>query len=273
MIYVASSWRNPRQPGVVQALRAAGNDVYDFRTHADFHWSDIDPAWESWSAEEVVEALKHPIAQRSFVCDMQALESCDALVLVMPCGRSAHLELGYAIGADKPTAVLLEVGEPEPMWAAADWIGADLGDLIAWLTVETAPAEPCNDVISQCTPERIEQIRSELVCHERLSDACDDCHLAAFEVSLHLEGQTPTDLVTDPETTAQRLITELGREGATELCAQLLVRLKPEDVLASGHAAPAEADYATLLGGIRSRHDADAAHAKIELALRERRRS
>ena len=30
-IYVASSWRNERQPDVVQALRNAGHDVYDFR--------------------------------------------------------------------------------------------------------------------------------------------------------------------------------------------------------------------------------------------------
>jgi hypothetical protein len=137
MIYVASSWRNGRQAGVVQALRAAGHDVYDFRepepgVHG-FSWSDIDPNWQAWSPEQLVEALQHPIAQRSFACDMDALRACDTCVLVMPCGRSAHLELGHAIGAGKRTAVLLEDGEPELMWAAADWIGADLGDLMGWL--------------------------------------------------------------------------------------------------------------------------------------------
>ena len=141
MIYVASSWRNPRQPGIVQALRAAGHEVYDFRGHGDFHWSDIDPQWESWTPADAAEALRHPIAQRSFALDMEALKACDALVLVMPCGRSGHLELGYAIGAGKRTAVLLEDGEPELMWAAADWIGDDLGDLIAWL--EPAPCSNC----------------------------------------------------------------------------------------------------------------------------------
>jgi len=30
-IYVASSWRNAQQPAVVNALVAAGNEVYDFR--------------------------------------------------------------------------------------------------------------------------------------------------------------------------------------------------------------------------------------------------
>jgi nucleoside 2-deoxyribosyltransferase len=135
MIYVASSWRNPCHPGVVNLLRAAGHEVYDFRAHADFHWRDIDPAWRSWRPADVAEALKHPIAQRSFACDMEALEACDALVFVMPCGRSAHLELGYAIGAGKRTAILLEDGEPELMWAAADWIGGSPSDLLEWLAV------------------------------------------------------------------------------------------------------------------------------------------
>ena len=30
-IYVATSWKNTRQPGVVTALRNAGHVVYDFR--------------------------------------------------------------------------------------------------------------------------------------------------------------------------------------------------------------------------------------------------
>lgn len=32
---------------------------------------------------------------------------CDLCVLVLPCGRSAHLELGYAVGAGKVTIVLI----------------------------------------------------------------------------------------------------------------------------------------------------------------------
>ncbi len=45
-IYVASSWRNKYYPEVVEALRAAGHEVYDFRNPphggAGFHWTDID---------------------------------------------------------------------------------------------------------------------------------------------------------------------------------------------------------------------------------------
>ncbi len=55
-IYVASSWRNTRQPEVVEALRARGHEVYDFRHPAPgnegFSWKAIDGGWQSWSSEQ-----------------------------------------------------------------------------------------------------------------------------------------------------------------------------------------------------------------------------
>jgi len=119
-VYVASSWRNEKQPRVVEALRRAGYDVYDFRKPVSgndgFHWSTIDPDWKQWNSEQFRQALHHPIAKEGFQLDKNALDNCDACVLVLPCGRSAHLEAGYAIGQGKPTAILLETGEPELMY-------------------------------------------------------------------------------------------------------------------------------------------------------------
>ena len=118
-VYIASSWRNTQQPGVVARLRAEGHDVYDFRNPVEgdhgFHWSSIDPEWQEWSPEAYVRALQHPVAQAGFAKDMNALRRADAVVLVMPCGRSAHLELGWTVGAGKSTIVLLSDGEPELM--------------------------------------------------------------------------------------------------------------------------------------------------------------
>lgn len=119
-IYLASSWRNAHQPYILAALRAAGHEVYDFRNPSPgndgFRWSEIDPNWQNWTPEQYHAALNHPIAERGFGYDMTALRDCDACVLVLPCGRSAHLELGYAVGAGKKTYVLqLEPQEPELM--------------------------------------------------------------------------------------------------------------------------------------------------------------
>ena len=120
-IYVASSWRNQLQPAVVEALRELGHDVYDFRNppgRSGFGWEQIAADWRSWSAEESRQALRHPIARAGFVADMYALATCDACVLVLPSGRSASFELGYAMGQEKAGYVLqLEPAEPELMYA------------------------------------------------------------------------------------------------------------------------------------------------------------
>jgi hypothetical protein len=108
-IYVASSWRNLYQPGVVNRLRALGHEVYDFRAPyghpKGFSWSEIDPEWKTWDAVKYRQALSHPRAEEGFQNDMQALRHCDVCVLVQPCGTSAHLELGWAVGAGKRTCV------------------------------------------------------------------------------------------------------------------------------------------------------------------------
>lgn len=136
-IYVASSWRNEQQPAVVAGLRAEGYEVYDFRNPVEgdhgFQWSDIDPEWESWAPLRFRAALQHRIAVEGRHRDMEALKAADAVVLVMPCGRSAHLELGYAVGAGKPTAILLSSGEPELMYGIVDNLCESFEGLRIWL--------------------------------------------------------------------------------------------------------------------------------------------
>ena len=49
--------------------------------------------------------------------DAQALVWCDLLVLLLPCGKSAHLEAGWAVGAGKPViAYFPEPSRPELMY-------------------------------------------------------------------------------------------------------------------------------------------------------------
>lgn len=137
-IYVASSWRNPYQPSVVEALRAVGHEVYDFRNPAPgndgFRWTEVESAPKPWSGETLRTALSHPVAVAGFNSDMEALRACDACVLVLPCGRSAHLELGWAVGAGKFTSVLmLGPDEPELMYAMVDDLSTSIYEAIAFL--------------------------------------------------------------------------------------------------------------------------------------------
>ena len=136
-IYVASSWRNEFQQTVVAALRKEDHEVYDFKNPTDnkkgFAWSSIDKNWKNWTPPDYIQALHHPLAVSGFGMDLKAMQWADAFVLVNPCGRSAHLELGWAVGAGKPAAITITKDvEPELMYKLADYICIDLRSLILW---------------------------------------------------------------------------------------------------------------------------------------------
>ena len=138
-IYVASSTRNTRVHETVDRLRADGHDVYDFQAHqAPDRWQALDrsqPKRESkTNYDEMKELMQDPEGRNTFLRDMAALDAADAVVCVLPCNRSAHLELGFAIGRGKLTAILWHDPErPDLMHAAADHIAANLEELAALL--------------------------------------------------------------------------------------------------------------------------------------------
>jgi hypothetical protein len=137
-VYTASSWRNESYPDVVAALRGAGHDIFDFRNPRPgdhgFSWSDVDPGWQRWTRREYIVGLNHPIARQGFASNMGGIKWAEAVVLILPCGRSAHLELGWAAGAGKRTAILLGAREPELMYRMVDAICSTLSELLAWLS-------------------------------------------------------------------------------------------------------------------------------------------
>lgn len=122
-IYTASSWRNPRYAGVVQRIKDAGFQVYDFRNPPDdkaaFHWTAIDPKWENWNEWQFRQYIKHPIAQRGFTSDFNGMEWANVCVLILPSGKSSHIEAGYMVGRGKPLFILLDGGEPELTYSLA----------------------------------------------------------------------------------------------------------------------------------------------------------
>jgi hypothetical protein len=159
-IYVASSWRNQLQPRVVEALRSQGHQVYDFKypdstLDRGFRWTDIDLEHANpvdgepqsiglVSATEYAAALAHPAVVHGFQRDFNAMVAADTFVLVLPCGRSAHLELGWAVGAGKRTAILLDDPcVPELMYKMVDQVATSLDDVLRWLA--SGPAKAWRD--------------------------------------------------------------------------------------------------------------------------------
>jgi hypothetical protein len=130
------------QPAVVAVLTAAGIDHYDFRNPpngAGFGWEQVGGRAfsDTESPEDYLRMIEHPRAVEGYDADFAAMEKADTFVLVLPCGRSAHLELGWAVGAGKRTAILLDKAvTPELMYRMVDHISTSVMDLLAWLGVE-----------------------------------------------------------------------------------------------------------------------------------------
>lgn len=145
-IYVASSWRNPYHAAVVGAFKGReaqrqGFTVYDFTEDgASFKWQDVFPDWtpgETISYAAYIIGLGTDLAEAGYCRDMDALEACDICILVLPAGRSANLEAGWAVGAGKRVYVYTpQPQEPDLMYKMCDGITDNFMDLLSLCGVE-----------------------------------------------------------------------------------------------------------------------------------------
>lgn len=141
MIYVMGSLTSKRPMEVAAALRREGHDVFD-----DWHATHplTDTAWQTYEQDRghsFAEALRRPAAQNVFQFDKQWLDRADMGVLVLPAGKSGHLELGYLIGQGKPGFILLH-GDPEKwdvMYQFATGVAEDVEELLEMLTPNIRP--------------------------------------------------------------------------------------------------------------------------------------
>lgn len=107
-VYVIGSLRNKRIPEVGNLLRSEGFDAFDdwygAGEIADDAWRD----YENLRGRDHATALYGYAARHVFEFDKRHLDRCDYAVLVMPAGKSGHLELGYFIGTGKPGFILFD---------------------------------------------------------------------------------------------------------------------------------------------------------------------
>jgi nucleoside 2-deoxyribosyltransferase len=138
-LYVIGSLRNPRIPELAAKLRQDGHDVHD-----DWHapGPETDDFWRTYEktrGRTFVEALKGRHAKNVFEYDKQWLDWAEGVVLVLPAGRSGHLELGYCAGKGKSTHILLDAEEErwDVMYLFADHVWDKVNDLRAELMKES----------------------------------------------------------------------------------------------------------------------------------------
>jgi len=107
-IYLIGSLRNPAIREIANTLRAEGHIVFD-----DWHASgpQADDIWKDYEKQRgrtYLEALKGSFARNAFNYDKEHLEEADTVILVLPAGKSGHMEFGYAIRSGKRGFILLD---------------------------------------------------------------------------------------------------------------------------------------------------------------------
>jgi hypothetical protein len=137
-LYLIGSLRNPKIRGMANEIRKEGWDVYD-----DWHspGPEADDWWQKHEKERgrsYKEALEGFHAKQVFHFDKFHLDRCKVAVLVLPAGRSCHLEFGYIIGKGKAGYILFEE-EPDRydvMYRFATGVFFEFDDLLLALKGE-----------------------------------------------------------------------------------------------------------------------------------------
>lgn len=113
MIYLFGSLANPRILPITKQLREAGHVVFSEWLAAG---EGADEKWKVYFKDlglSYKDTLNSDFVRTAFNFDLEHMQQADVGVLVMPAGRSGHLELGWMLGRGKRGYILFPDGEPE----------------------------------------------------------------------------------------------------------------------------------------------------------------
>lgn len=136
-VYIASSWKN--EPNVRYAaalLRNAGHEVDDFTDDSKgryvFSYRELGDI-QQWNARTFLQLEQ---AQKAFREDRKWINWADGVLLLLPSGRSAHLEAGFAVGRGKFLIIYqgaFPPGEFDVMYGFANLVTDDFNEVLHFL--------------------------------------------------------------------------------------------------------------------------------------------
>lgn len=128
-IYIATSWRLENIAKMLaQRLREEGHEVDCFCDASTgryvFHWTEFVDDPKELMKYDAKDFISEPKVQRAFKEARGFIDWAEAVVMILSCGRSAHLEAGYAKGCGKKLFIWGELnkGEFDVMYGFADGI-------------------------------------------------------------------------------------------------------------------------------------------------------
>lgn len=148
-IYVASSWKNVilvRMEAAYMRNRGCEVDCFadDSTGRFTFCWTEMTrdkETWEQLSARlDAQMFLRYDKTKKAFAEDKKWLDWADTVVLILPAGKSAHLESGYGKGQGKRLFIYspggFQKGEFDVMYGFADGLTTRRKVLLNWVKRE-----------------------------------------------------------------------------------------------------------------------------------------
>jgi nucleoside 2-deoxyribosyltransferase len=131
-VYLIGSLRNVVVQQVAAQLRDAGLEVFDDWQAAGPEADDYWQSYEKARGRTYKEALAGAAAINVYEFDKRNILESDCVVLILPAGRSGHLELGWALGKGIPGYILLDpdVERWDVMYQFADAVFETLDELV-----------------------------------------------------------------------------------------------------------------------------------------------
>lgn len=136
-IYLASSWKNEDFVREWAKTLAGGGHQVDAFCDPNigryvFHFSEIGDPKEL----DAINFLEDGRTQKAFAEDKKWLDWCDVYLLILPAGKSSHLEAGYAKGMGKKLIIWqaeYPKGEFDVMYGFADMVTDSAKEVFGFL--------------------------------------------------------------------------------------------------------------------------------------------
>ncbi len=110
--YLIGALKNTKIPEFANQLAKEWYEVFDQWYSPGPDADDYGRDYAKARGRSYREFLDSHVIKNIFEFDKLHMDRCDAAVLLMPAGKSGHLELGYTVGRGKPGYIVFEE-EPE----------------------------------------------------------------------------------------------------------------------------------------------------------------
>lgn len=141
-VYVSSSWKNQaRTREIAELIRSSGHEAFDFTDSTtrggtteippEMLPKSFDPSSGNYRTYlHTQPGWEHVISQ-----NRRALNWCNVVVMLLPCGHDAHADSFYGLGRGAALAIVgkPEAGERTPNHLWADVLLDNDGEIVPWL--------------------------------------------------------------------------------------------------------------------------------------------